>query len=93
VKRTYQSKNTSLNYRDVFYLKIYRVQNKRKTKVMPISLSYLDKIGYPNKNPGAFTDHAAYFTTKIDHTYTLQGSKEKQNHDQSHLFNNLRRNL
>jgi len=54
---------------------------------MPISLSYLDKIGYPNKNPGAFTDHATYFTTKIDHTYTLQRSKDKQNQDQSHLFN------
>jgi len=60
---------------------------------MPISLSYLDKIGYPNKNPGALTDHATYFTTKIDDTYTLQRSKDKQNHDQTHLFNKLKRNL
>lgn len=47
-------------------------------------ISYLDKIGYPNKNPGAFTDHTTYFTTKIDHTYTLQRSIDKQNQDQSH---------
>lgn len=74
---------------------IWKLQGTKyeKTKEMPIALSYLDRIGYPNKNPGAFTDHATHFTTKIDHTYTLQRSKEKQNQDQSHFFNNLKRNL
>lgn len=55
---------------------------REKQKEIPICvLSYLDKIGYPNKDPRAFTDHTTYFTTKIDHTYTLQRSIDKRNQD------------